>query len=519
MPSSSRNNLGKGTSKMPTGPLFIAAGVVAIGGIIYELLIATAASYMLGDTVLRFSLTIGLFLFGMGIGAWLTGRLRQPAEKLFVVNELALSLLGGHSITLLSLAFAYRLNAQFLLVLLSLAVGALVGAEVPLLVETIRSSSDKGTRRILSNVLSLDYAGSLIASIAFPILLLPKLGLIRTAYMAAFLNLVMVSMIVLLRRGTHAIPKKLVVATLAIALSLIGGYLYDSKLQGVLNKSIYSDQVVYHQQTKYQKIVLTQSTDDFRLFLNDHLQFSSIDEARYHESLIHPLLSNIAKRDNVLVLGGGDGLAVREILKYKDVDTIDLVDLDPAMTDLAKNDNRFRELNKDSLLNNKIRITNEDAFIYIQNTTDKYDAIIVDLPDPNSSSLAKLYSDTFYLSLKARLRPEGGIIVQSSSPYFARRTYWTIEKTISSTGLQTYPLHTYVPTFGEWGFIVALYSGRELQIDPMLSTAFITQEQLVAMQEFPADMMAKEDEEYTVSTLLKPGVHIQYSKDYSRWSQ
>ena len=137
---------------------------------------------------------------------------------------------------------------------------------------------------------------------------------------------------------------------------------------------IYGENIIYSNSTQYQRIVLTHNKSDYRLYLNNNLQFSSTDEYRYHEALVHPVMSMAKKVDHVLVLGGGDGLAVREILKYKEVKDITLVDLDEGMTKMFKTNKIFTDFNHNSLNNPKVKVYNQDAFIWAKNCKKKFDA-------------------------------------------------------------------------------------------------------------------------------------------------
>jgi spermidine synthase len=223
---------------------------------------------------------------------------------------------------------------------------------------------------------------------------------------------------------------------------------------------LYGENVIYSNSTPYQRIVLTHNKSDYRLYLNNNLQFSSSDEYRYHEALVHPAMSMAKKVDNVLVLGGGDGLAVREILKYNNVKNVALVDLDEGMTKLFKTNNVLTHFNQNSLNNSKVKIYNQDAFIWAKNTKNTFDVVIVDFPDPSNYSLGKLYSLNFYSTLKTLLTPDAVVVVQTTSPYFAPKSFWCINKTLMEIFPQVDAYHAYVPSFGEWGFSIAMNGFR-----------------------------------------------------------
>ncbi len=252
--------------------------------------------------------------------------------------------------------------------------------------------------------------------------------------------------------------------------------------------NIYADDIIFARDTRYQHIVLTRFKDDIRLFLNSHLQFSSRDEYRYHEALIHPGLSAIPAPRRVLVLGGGDGLAVREILKYPQIESITLVDLDPEMTRLFSTHPMLTALNQKSFSASRVHIINADAFPWVDSDTESFDFIVIDFPDPTNYSLGKLYTTTFYKAAARHLSAQGLMVVQSTSPMFARDSYWCIAETIKQAGLQTYPYHVYVPSFGEWGFVIAGHREYEPPTSLPAGLRFVDAKNLPALFQFPPDM-------------------------------
>jgi spermidine synthase len=259
-----------------------------------------------------------------------------------------------------------------------------------------------------------------------------------------------------------------------------------------LESSLYTDDVVFAKQSKYQRIVVTKWKNIFRLFLDGNIQFSSTDEYRYHEALVHPPMLAARKRENIAVLGGGDGMAVRELLRYPEVKSIQLVDLDPAITDLASTNPDFRSLNKDSLIDPKVRVINQDARQFLKEWQgEAFDVIIVDFPDPNNESLSKLYTRQFYQLLKQRLAAFGAVSIQSTSPLYARDAFWMINRTVEAADLHVYPYHTYVPSFGEWGFQLVGHHPidvKNIKLIPTMKFKFLTQETLTALFTLPVDL-------------------------------
>jgi len=266
--------------------------------------------------------------------------------------------------------------------------------------------------------------------------------------------------------------------------------------EGVLGESI-----VHAESTPYQRILVTRTSNGFQLHLNGHLQFNSVDEYRYHESLVHPAFSAVKNPRRVLVLGGGDGLAVREILRYPSIESVWLVDLDSKMTTLSERFEPLDRLNQQALRDRRVTIVNEDAFLWVGRTQEKvskFDAAIIDFPDPGSFAIGKLYTSRFYRMLQNQLDDNAVIAVQCTSPLVAPRSYWCIVRTLESVGNHVRPYHTPVPSFGEWGFVLA--SKKELPEQLELSSAiqgslrYLTDETLNNLFTLPADLKVVETE-------------------------
>ena len=342
----------------------------------------------------------------------------------------------------------------------------------------------------MANVLTFDYLGALGASLLFPLVLVPKLGLVRSAILFGLLNAAVALWSTWIFRDQIGRPHVLRAAAVLVMLALGGGFVGAERIASAADHQLYADEVILSRQTKYQKIVLTRWKEDVRLFLSGHLQFSSRDEHRYHEALVHPALAARPSARRVLILGGGDGLAAREVLKYPGVERVTLVDLDPEMTALFASHPLLAALNQGSLRNPRLRIENADAFLWLEANREPYDVAIVDLPDPTNYSLGKLYTTAFYRLLARQVNAGGLAVVQSTSPMFARQSYWCIVETLKLAGWQTYPYHAYVPAFGEWGFILAGRHGYEPPTALPTGLRFLTLQQLPALFEFPLDMRA-----------------------------
>jgi spermidine synthase len=342
---------------------------------------------------------------------------------------------------------------------------------------------------VVANVLTFDYLGALAASLAFPILLVPRLGLVRSALLFGIVNASVALWSVWIFRAHLGARRVLAGSCVAVLLVLSAGMAGATKITNLAEDNIYSDEVIFSRNTRYQRIVLTAWKDDLRLWLNSHLQFSSRDEYRYHEALVHPGLSARPSARRVLVLGGGDGLAVRELLKHPAVESITLVDLDPEMTRIFSTHPTLVALNQGSLSSPKVHVVNDDAFVWLDKHPDMFDFVVVDFPDPNNYGVGKLYTTAFYRLLSRHISRDGLVVVQATSPLFARQSYWCIAETMHQAGLTTYPYHLYVPSFGEWGFVLASLDGGytpPTTLPPHLR--YLTVAELPRMFQFAADM-------------------------------
>ena len=471
--------------------LLVAVFVIATCGLIYELIAGTLASYLLGDSVTQFSTVIGCYLFAMGIGSWLSRYINRNLLLTFIQIEILVGLVGGFSAALLFTSFEFVSAFRVLLYFVVAVIGILVGIELPLLLRILKSHFD--FKDLVSRVFTVDYIGALFASVLFPLLLVPHLGLVKSGFLFGILNTGVAMWLLyslsetlpLLRLHRLAAGATLVVLTLGLA--------YSDSLLSVAEANAYGGEVIYATSSPYQRIALTREGNSLRLFLNGNLQFSSNDEYRYHEALVHPIMAALPGAKRVLVVGGGDGLAVREILKYPAVEHITMVDLDERMTDLFSSQPMLTQLNQDSLRSPKLTITHADAFVWLkeelaQASPVKFDAIFVDVPDPGNFSIGKLYSLTFFRLLKQVLADDGFVVVQSTSPFVARKSFWCVDHTLREAGLLTSPYHAYVPSFGDWGYIIG---GKQLYQMPATLPAnlrFLDQQTLRDMFHFPTDM-------------------------------
>ena len=494
--------------------LYLTVLVIATCGLIYELIVGTLASYLLGDSITQFSTVIGVYLFALGIGAWLSGFIDKGVPQRFVEIELAVALAGGISAPFLFATFAAGASFRLTLYGMVLVIGTLVGLEIPLLMRIMKEQLQ--FKDLVSRVLTFDYLGSLFASLLFPIVLVPRLGLVRTSLVFGLVNgLVGLWSTWLLAPALAAVTRLRIKAVVVCVLLLVGLGTSDA-MTSLFEEQLYNDEVVHAQQTPYQRIVVTRSHRGFSLFLNGNLQFSSVDEYRYHEALVHPAFVSAQQRSEVLILGGGDGLAAREVLRYGDeVKRVTLVDLDGAMTKLAVESEELAILNDRSIQNPKLRVINDDAMQWLNGTTEQFDVVIVDFPDPNNFSLGKLYTTRFYALLKAHLAPGGVAVVQSTSPLFARRSYWCIDTTLKAAGFSTRPYHVWVPSFGEWGYVLASVGPSSARHPLPEGLKFLSEPTLPTLFHFPKDM---DEVPAEVNRLNNQVLVHYYEEEWRRWN-
>jgi spermidine synthase len=470
-----------------TPVLFLNVLIIATCGLVYELLAGTLASYVLGDSVTQFSLIIGIYLFALGVGAWLSRFIEKGLARKFIEVELGVALLGGASAPLLFLSFGRLSYFPVVLYGLVFAVGVLVGLELPLLMRILKDVLD--FKELVSRVLTFDYVGALVASLLFPLFLVPKLGLVRTSLVFGLLNAGVGLWATWFMRPLIKGDVSGLRARAAIVIVLLGiGIVKANTLTTLAEDELFADEVIYSRTTRYQRIVVTRGRAGFQLFLNGHLQFSSADEYRYHEALVHPPMTLAGAPRRVLVLGGGDGLALREILRYPSVESVTLVDLDPAMTNLSQAFSPLADLNKHSFSDPRVHVVNQDAMIWLEEPSGPYDAAIVDFPDPNTFALGKLYTTRFYRLLKARLGPDAAVSVQCTSPLFARNSYWCIVKTIEAAGFVVKPYQTAVPSFGVWGFALARITPFDSPAHALAGLRFLDDRAMAALFVLPSDL-------------------------------
>lgn len=497
------------------------AAIFATGfsGVVAEYILSTLATYFLGDSIFQWIMIVSLMLFSMGLGSRVSKMFEKNLLKSFLFTEFTLSLLVSFAPLLVYTASAYTQAIGILIYALAILVGLLIGMEIPLV---IRINDDYEQLRFnISNIMENDYYGSLLGGVFFAFIGLPFLGLIYTPFILGFVNF-SVSIIVLfflwelLKKGERKI---MAVISVGIAFLLLVGVFVTDPIIRYGEQQKYMDKVVYAEQSKYQKIVITKWKDDYWLYLNGNQQLCTRDEIMYHEPLVHPAMSLHHHPTNILVLGGGDGCAVREILKYDQVEKITLVDLDPAMTDLGKIHPILTQLNQNSLHHPKVEVINTDGYTYLQNNNHFYDVVIIDLPDPRSVELGRLYSHEFYKVCYRHLRPGGIIVTQAGSPYFATEAFKCILKTMQSAGFETVPMHNQVITLGEWGWCLGVKQApqkvvkRRLQtLDFKVPTQWINKEAMSLITSFGKNIYPYQSDSVRINKIHDPVLYKYYLK-------
>jgi len=510
---------------MPSAPtagpprilLLISVLIVATCGLVYELITATMASYLLGDSVTQFSLVIGVYLSAMGLGSWLSRFIVRRLANRFVHVQLLIAVAGGFSAPLLFLAFPVLETIRPLLFGLLVVIGTLVGLEIPLLMRLMPGKEE--LKDLVARVLAFDYIGALLASIAFPLALLPWLGLVRTSLLFGTFNALVALWSARAFWAQLVRPRLILVQALLVTVVTGGALAVGGQIEAFGERQLYDAPVLLSQKTRYQRLTITRWSNDLRLYIDGNLQFSSVDEHRYHESLIHPafaareqLASTPAKR--ALVLGGGDGLAVRELLRYPGLDHVDLVDLDPEMTRMFRERPALAALNDGALHDPRVTVHNADAMRWLEQQRsgaaelEPWDIVIIDLPDPNNLSLGKLYTRAFYRLVRAVMAPDAVGVVQSTSPYLSPNAYWCVVATLDAADLHPLPYHAHVPSFGDWGF--ALIARQPIDAPTKLAfelpepeaLRFLTPDLVPTLFAFPRDQSPREVEINRLDTQL-----------------
>jgi spermidine synthase len=494
------DNSGKSKLRHLSFILKICVFATGCAAMVTEYTLATLASYLLGDSIRQWTIVISLMLFSMGLGSRYSRKFEAQLLDRFVLIEFGLSFLCTFSAMFCFWISAYTMNFGLVIYAVACMIGFLTGLEIPLI--TRINQSFESLRENISSVMEFDYYGGLLGGALFAFVLLPFLGLTYTPVLIGSFNLLVASLILWYFPDRLTRPRILNAQFVALFLVSVLAFAVAKPIILYGEQHKYKDKIIYQEQTRYQKIVVTQWKDDYWLFINGSTQFSTYDEERYHEPLVHPLMGLIKERKDILLLGGGDGLAAREILKYPDVENLTLVDLDPAMTQLARQDTIFLSINQGSLNDPRVRVVNQDAYQFIKNSGDLYDAVIIDLPDPKSVSLSLLYSLGFYKMVEKHLKPFGSMVTQSTSPLYSPEAFLCIKKTMEAAGFSTVPYQNSVPSMGQWGWVIGVrheaMPAQRLKQELLtlefadIETRFFNRDAMISMAHFGKGLFEKE---------------------------
>ncbi|MEU0740675.1 polyamine aminopropyltransferase [Streptomyces sp. NPDC006134] len=473
-----------------TGRFLVLAGVFvcAACGLVYELELLATAAYLTGDSVTQTSVVLSVMVFAMGVGSLAAKRLRRYAAAGFGAVETLLALVGGSSAMALYAAFAWTGDRggvaadgpRCLLAVFSLVIGLLIGAEVPLLMELIQRVRRQDAGGAVADLFAADYVGALAGGLAFPFLLLPFFGQLTGALLTGAVNTVVGTALVLglFRRDLSRRARRLLPAAGAAVLAVLAvtAVLADD-FERAARHAVYGADVRVALRTGVQEVVLTGSADGrtLELFLDGRLRTSGRDERRHHEALVHPAMTGPHAR--VLILGGGDGLAAREVLRYPDVRRVDVVERDPEVARLARRDPALSALNEHAYGDPRLRLTTGDVFERLRRAEQAaYDVVISDLPDPGVTAATRLYSQEFYGLARRALAPGGRLVVHAGSTVSRPRVFWTVEATLRAAGLRTAPYRTAGHGTGDAagtsrtprdrGFVLAARTPPALRLDP-----------------------------------------------------
>ncbi len=506
--------------KLRSNILKLCLFATGLSGIVAEYVLSTLATYFLGNSVLQWTMIVSIMLFSMGVGARITKVMEGNLLEKFIWIEISLSILASFVSLITYTVATYTLYTGFAIYSLSITIGLLIGMEIPLV---IRINDQFETLKInVSSMMENDYYGSLLGGMFFAFIGLPFLGLTYTPFVLGFINysVAIVLLAVLWKDLGKPIKTRLGISNLLVLLLLFAGLISANDVIAQGEEMRYKDRVIYSKQTKYQKLVITQSNSDFWLFINGNQQLSTVDEIMYHEPLVHPLMKLCPNPRDILILGGGDGCAAREILKYDAVQNISLVDLDPEMTRLALEHPVLSEINQHAMEHEKVTIINQDGYTFLEKENNYYDIIIIDLPDPKTIELGRLYSYEFYNLCYKSLKSHGLIVTQAGSPYFAAKAFKCIDKTMAEAGFATVPMHNQVITLGEWGWILGAKSLTKAQFKDALinlefnniPTKWINHEAMTLMTSFCKDFTLNSSDSIEFNTIHNPVLFNYYMK-------
>ncbi len=502
----------KYTSTLLKAALF----ATGLAGIVSEYTLSTLATYFLGDSVFQFTMIVSTMLFSMGLGSRLSKRIEDNLLEKFVWIEFVLSVIASNVTVIVYTVFALYSDTTAIIYLLSIMVGLLIGMEIPLVIRL--NEQFESLRVNVSSAMENDYYGSLAGGAFFAFIGLPYLGLTKTPIVLGAINysVALVFIYVIWKELGKKERQRMSVYIATVTSVLVLSGIFSDAIVSWGERLRYSDRVIYEEQSRYQKLILTYGNGHYWFFLNGYQQLSTLDEALYHEPLVHPPMILHGDAEHVLILGGGDGVAARELLKYDQVKKITLVDLDPAVTRLARTHEVLLGINENSLADPRVQVINQDGFTYLESVDEPYDVIIADFPDPRTVDLGRLYTQEFYWLAYQALTVDGIFITQAGSPYYARRAFDCIEQSMVAAGFKTLPLHNQILTLGEWGWVLgAKDAGRELKSDLQggevtVDTEWLNNSALTLISSFGKQVFRKEDQEVAINRIHRPVLYRYY---------
>lgn len=541
--------------------LYTGMFVMGACGLAYEYTLSKIASDLLGNSVRQWAIVIGVMMFFMGIGSDAQKHFsnKNLVDK-FVFFEILLGFLGAFGPIVLLYGYGHFPEHYILIQYFFIcSIGLIIGFEIPIITR-INETFISELKLNIGAVLKMDYVGALAGSLAWIFILPLFFSITETAFVLGILNVLVGGLTLVFFRKHLANGMAVTCLFVAALAAVIWGALSAEGWTSYAEQFLYRDAIVLSRTTPYQHIVVTRtSANDIRCYINGHLQFNSFDEYIYHENLVHPAFLLAPNHDRVLILGGGDGLALREVLKYPEVRDITLCDIDPAMTAIAAQNEYFTRLNHHSLADARvtllknnalvpagkvtletpnyntplrknyhpvadIKVINLDASKFLEQISGLYDIILVDFPDPNSPDLAKLYTLSFYENLAKKLTPYGMMVQQSTSPVHAGKAFLCIGKTMKAAGLAVLPYHDNVPSFGEWGWWIGgradtrsadtLKQRLERTSAIPVQTRYLTPELIRSSLYFGKNQL--EDDGIRINTLTRSSVFEYYIQAWNR---
>jgi len=452
----------------------------------------------------------------MGVGSRISAKFENRILEKFLIAEFSLSLLTSTAVLCCYVMMGYTQYIGIVIYGFAIAIGVLIGMEIPLV--TRINEENEELRTNIAGVMEYDYYGSLIGGLFFVFVGLPYLGLTHTPFVLGGINfIVAIALFWKLRHHIRPVPRRIfasLIPMITIILVTLGVGADAIVLHGEQKR--YGDKVIFSEQTRYQKIIITQYKEHYWLYLNGSKQLCTFDEYLYHEPLVHPVMHLSKDPKNVLILGAGDGCAIREVLKYPRVEKITLVDIDPKMTEIGMSNPIFTIMNDSAYYDPKVAVVNQDAFQFLDETDNFYDVMILDFPDPKSIDINRIYTKEFYQLCYRRLRPHGVIVTQAVSPYYTTKAYRSIEKTIAASGFNALAIHNHVYSFGEWGWVIGSKTLKTEQIKNELrqmtfdniKTRWITPESIMLMTSFGRDLFDADSVE--INTIHNPVLYRYY---------